>query len=160
MSAESSADAIGTARPHSGISGLKAAGLGDRAEAGRNEAHRPSERHETNSRSALLRDRSAAGLPPCCPTHKPDNERMPYVMLSEDAQRRVAAGQQQRRCPLCKLWYWRHEFGPGWSAATRADPDVQRAVTEAAQRPALGLSKSLADGGRSDGLRRYEETLQ
>jgi len=62
----------------------------------------------------VLRDRSALDLPPCCPTHRPDNERMGYVAQSEDAHRRMALGQKQRRCPVCKLWFWKHEFGPGW----------------------------------------------
>jgi hypothetical protein len=29
-----------------------------------------------------------------------------YLAHAADAERRMAAGEKQRRCPVCKLWIW------------------------------------------------------
>jgi hypothetical protein len=36
---------------------------------------------------------------------------MSYLQTSEDAERRMKAGQKQKRCPHCKLWIWPDKYG-------------------------------------------------
>ncbi len=33
-----------------------------------------------------------------------------YIAKSDDADRRMAAGEKQRQCPDCHLWWWPHEY--------------------------------------------------
>lgn len=47
-----------------------------------------------------------AGL---CPWHKPS--RLPYSAAFDDADERIANGEEQTFCPTCKRWYWPHEIG-------------------------------------------------
>lgn len=44
-----------------------------------------------------------------CSWHKPSL--LYYVDAGEDAERRLARGQKQKQCPICKRWFWRFEFG-------------------------------------------------
>jgi hypothetical protein len=39
-----------------------------------------------------------------CP-HAPQPN-YPYLVAAEDAARRIAAGEQQYRCPACRRWIW------------------------------------------------------
>jgi hypothetical protein len=68
-----------------------------------------------------------------CPSHKFRN--LGYVATSADADRRIANGERQRRCPVCLRWIWRSEFGPGWKKAL---PDLALdALIEAQSSPCL-----------------------
>ncbi len=40
--------------------------------------------------------------------HNPDS--LPYTSAHADAARRLARGQRQTQCQVCKKWFWRHEF--------------------------------------------------
>ncbi len=44
-----------------------------------------------------------------CGWHKPDQ--LGYVAAGEDADRRIAAGERQRRCQACRHYFWLHEWG-------------------------------------------------
>lgn len=44
-----------------------------------------------------------------CVWHKPSL--LSYVDAAEDAERRIARGQKQKQCSVCKRWFWWHEFG-------------------------------------------------
>jgi acyl carrier protein phosphodiesterase len=71
-----------------------------------------------------------------CPSHKFRN--LGYVATSEDADRRVANGERQRRCPVCLRWIWRSEFGPGWEQAL---PDLALDALIDAQRLKVTVSE-------------------
>lgn len=53
-------------------------------------------------------------MPEACATHK---RAIGYIAWHLDSERRMKAGQRQRQCQKCARWYWRHEFGVGWSSA-------------------------------------------
>lgn len=44
-----------------------------------------------------------------CDWHKPD--KLDYLSAHADADRRIAAGQRQSKCSICKFWLWHHERG-------------------------------------------------
>jgi len=52
--------------------------------------------------------KSKSKLPPKCPTHKPDN--LGYLAAHADADRRMAKGEKQTQCPICKYYFWKHEY--------------------------------------------------
>ncbi len=54
--------------------------------------------------------------PKMCDSHQPKNMIMGYIQYSEwmDKQRG-----QQRQCPTCEHWFFRGEYGPGWTKAKR-----------------------------------------
>lgn len=37
-------------------------------------------------------------------------KRMSYIPKMMEDERRAKLGQKQRRCPICKLWFWESEF--------------------------------------------------
>lgn len=63
---------------------------------------------------------ASAGECGTCRKVSPDD----YMNAMWDAERRMAAGQEQRPCPECGLWRWPEELPPfkGVSDAQRAEP--------------------------------------
>lgn len=49
--------------------------------------------------------------PPVCSWHRPS--RLGYLAAAEDAEQRMARGEEQRQCLACGRWLWAHEFGEG-----------------------------------------------
>jgi len=44
-----------------------------------------------------------------CPTHKMDNENMGYIQWHEHADKLIAEGQEQTKCPICGRYLFPHE---------------------------------------------------
>jgi hypothetical protein len=36
---------------------------------------------------------------------------MGYLQFFADAEKRTAAGQEQKQCPVCGYWFWPDQFG-------------------------------------------------
>jgi len=48
----------------------------------------------------------------CNHTHIISN--MGYLAAHDDAEKRIAKGQKQKQCPICKLWLFEDEYGSGY----------------------------------------------
>lgn len=44
----------------------------------------------------------------CCSEHKPS--KLGYLQWHDDAELRTKAGQKQKQCPNCSLWFWDDEY--------------------------------------------------
>ncbi len=44
-----------------------------------------------------------------CDWHTPSF--LDFLSAFSDAEERMAQGERQRQCPICYLWYWKHEWG-------------------------------------------------
>lgn len=49
---------------------------------------------------------------PMCLTHKPGHLAMGYREWMERGRERIAAGEKQIRCKVCKFWFFKDELGP------------------------------------------------
>jgi hypothetical protein len=60
-----------------------------------------------------------------CLDHRPDH--LGYAAASEDADERLANGEEQRFCPDCERWLWRHEWAAheGWERAVAPEKEKQ-----------------------------------
>jgi hypothetical protein len=47
--------------------------------------------------------------PACVPYHR-EGTKLPYVAKALDAERRIARGEKQRKCPACGLLVWESFF--------------------------------------------------
>lgn len=48
---------------------------------------------------------------PKCPWHESKSDSMGYNQFVDDAERRTAAGQEQKQCHVCGYWFWPDQFG-------------------------------------------------
>jgi hypothetical protein len=67
---------------------------------------RQADRNRMRAVEASARERQGA---PKCAWHRPSD--LGYISKQEDAERRLARGEEQRQCPTCQLWFWPHEYG-------------------------------------------------
>ena len=49
-------------------------------------------------------------FPGQCQSHKPVLIKMGYLAAQSEAERRMKAGQKQKQCPVCHLWFFPDEF--------------------------------------------------
>lgn len=67
------------------------------------------EMHDAGNEGGEKKELPAEGC-----THNRIISKMGYNKAHEEAERRINEGQEQKRCPVCKLYLFEDEFGEGW----------------------------------------------